>query len=149
MLRLHQNPGGFPLIGFEGFGIIFTVLGFVKEKICSKKIWHFFRRTASENLSCTTCHTLKQVKQNATNNLAPFPSQLLMPFQIVWSVLLTVLHLKTLLLIDCEFSTANQKPTNKWFLMVTQRKNGTHHLKEQKELSWKSGVRLFVPFCLT
>ena len=72
MLRLHQNPGGFPLIGFEGFGIIFTVLGFVKEKICSKKIWHFFRRTASENLSCTTCHTLKQVKQNATNNLAPF-----------------------------------------------------------------------------
>ena len=50
-----------------------------------------------------------------------FSSQLLMPFQMVWSVLLTVLHLKTLLLIGCEFSTANQKPTNKWFLMATQR----------------------------
>ena len=44
-----------------------------------------------------------------------------MPFQMVFSVLLTVLHHKTLLLIGCEFSTANQKPTNKWFLMATQR----------------------------
>ena len=50
-----------------------------------------------------------------------FSSQLLLPFQMVWSVLLTVLHLKTLLLICCEFSIANQKPTNKWFLMATQR----------------------------
>ena len=40
---------------------------------------------------------------------------------MVWSVFLTVLHLKTLLLIGCEFSTANQKPANKWFLMATQR----------------------------
>ena len=45
-----------------------------------------------------------------------FSSQLLMPFQMVWSVLLTVLHLKTLLLIGCEISTANQNLTNEWFL---------------------------------
>ena len=44
-----------------------------------------------------------------------------MLFQMVCSVLLTVLHLKILLLIGCEFSTANQDPTNKWFLMATQR----------------------------
>ena len=37
-------------------------------------------------------------------------SQLLMPFQMVCSVLLTVLHLK--MLIGCEISTANQNPTN-------------------------------------
>ena len=32
-----------------------------------------------------------------------------------------VLHFKTVLFIGCEFSTANQKATNTWFLMATQR----------------------------
>ena len=50
-----------------------------------------------------------------------FSGQLSMLFQMVWSVLLTVFHLKTLLLIGCEISTANQNLTNKWFLMATQR----------------------------
>jgi len=50
-----------------------------------------------------------------------FSGHLLMLFQMACSVLLTVLHHKILLLIGCEFSTANQEPTNKWFLMATQR----------------------------
>ena len=66
-----------------------------------------------------------------------FSSQLLMPFQMVCSVLLTVLQPKTLLLIGCEISTANQKPTNKWFQWQHREKNGAHHLKEHEKLSRK------------
>ena len=78
-----------------------------------------------------------------------FSSQLLMPFQMVWSVLLTVLHLKTLLLIGCEFSTANQKATNKWFLMATQREKQSTPSERALKTELKTGVRLFVAFCLT
>ena len=78
-----------------------------------------------------------------------FSSQLLMPFQMVCSVLLTVLHLKTLLLIGCEFSTANQEPTNKWFLMATQREKRSTPSERAFKTELKTGVRLFVVFCLT
>ena len=44
-----------------------------------------------------------------------------MVFQMVCCVLLTVLDPKTMLFIGCEISTANQNPTNRWFLLVTQR----------------------------
>ena len=71
------------------------------------------------NQDYTACHTLKQVKQNATNNLAPFFKSAFNALSLVCSVLLTVLHHKTLLLIGCEFSTANQETTNKWFFMAT------------------------------
>ena len=78
-----------------------------------------------------------------------FSSQLLMPFQMVCSVLLTVLHHKTLLLIGCEFSTANQEPTNKWFLMATQRLNQSTLSKRALKTELKTGVGLFVAFCST
>ena len=78
-----------------------------------------------------------------------FSSQYLMPFQMVCSVLLTVLHLKTLLLIGCEFSTANQKPTNKWFLMATQREKPSTQSEKALKTELKTGVRLFVAFGLT
>ena len=51
-----------------------------------------------------------------------FSGQLLMLFQIVCSVLLPVLHLKTLLLIGCENSTANQISTNNFFNGNTESK---------------------------
>ena len=70
-----------------------------------------------------------------------FSSQLLMPFQMVWSVLLTVLHLKTLLLIGCEFSTANQKATNKWFLMATQREKQSTPSERALKTELKTSVR--------
>ena len=79
-----------------------------------------------------------------------FSGQLLMLFQMVCSNLLTVLHLKTLLLIGCEFSTANQNPTNKWFLMATQRaKRSTPSERALKTELKTAGIRLFVAFCLT
>ena len=93
------------------------------------------------SIQITTCHTLKQVKQqNAIWHC--FWSQIWMPFQMVCSALLTILHHKTLLLIGCEFSTANQEPTNtnlpcKWVLMAMQRENAAHYLKEHSKLSWK------------
>ena len=74
-------------------------------------------------------------------------SQLLLSFQMVWSVLLK--SLKTLLLIGCEFSTANQKPTNKWFLMATQREKRSTQLERALKTELRTGVRLFVAFCLT
>ena len=74
-------------------------------------------------------------------------SQLFMPFQMVCSV--TVLHFKTLLLIGCEFSTANQEPTNKWFLMATQREKQSTPSERALKTELKTGVRLFVAFCLT
>ena len=44
----------------------------------------FFHAPLKKNRrNATTCHTLKKVKENAKNNLAPFSSQLLMPFQMV------------------------------------------------------------------
>ena len=96
----------------------------------------------------TTCHKLKQVKQNATNNLAPFLGQLLMLFQMVCSILLTVLHLKTLLLIGCKISTANRNPSNNWFLMATQRAKWSLPSERALKADLKSGVRLFLAFCL-
>ena len=78
-----------------------------------------------------------------------FSGQLLMLFQMVCSVLLTVLHLKTLLLIGCEISTANQNPTNKWFLMATQRAKRSTPSERALKTELKTGVRLFVAFCLT
>ena len=79
-----------------------------------------------------------------------FSGQLLMLFQMVCSILLTVLHLKTLLLIGCEISTANQNPTNKWFLMATQKaKRSTLSERALIKTEQKTGVRLFVAFCLT
>ena len=93
----------------------------------------------------TSCHTLKQVEQNPTNNLAPFFKSVFNA--LVCSVLLTVLHLKTLLLIGCEFSTANQKATNKWFLMATQREKQSTPSERALKTELKTGVRLFVAFC--
>ena len=81
----------------------------------------------------TTCHTLKQVKQNATNNLALFSGQLFMLLQMVCSVLLTVLHFKTLLLIVCEITTDNQNATNKWFLIKTQQSKTGHTIWKNKK----------------
>ena len=78
-----------------------------------------------------------------------FSSQLLIPFQMVCSVLLTMLHQKTLLLIGCEFSTANKKPTNKWFFMATQREKRSTPSEWALKTELKTGVRLFVAFCLT
>ena len=89
--------------------------------------------------SQTKCH-----KQSGT----VFSSLLLMPFQMVCSVLQTVLHLKTLLLIGCKFSTANQKATNKWFLMATQREKRSTPSERVLQTELKTGVRLFVAFCL-
>ena len=63
-----------------------------------------------------------------------------MLFQMVCSVLLTVLQPKTLLLIGCEISTANQIPTNKWFLMATQRANQGTPSKRALKTELKSGV---------
>ena len=78
-----------------------------------------------------------------------FSAQFLMLFQMVCSVLLTVLYLKTLLLIGCEISTANQIPTNKWFLMATQRANPSTPSKRAFKTELKTGVRLFVAFNMT
>ena len=78
-----------------------------------------------------------------------FSGQLLMLFKMVCSVLLTVLHLKTLLLISCEISTANQNLTNKGFLMPTQRAKLSTPSERALNTGLKNGVRLFVAFCLT
>ena len=60
-----------------------------------------------------------------------FSGQLVMLFEVVCSVLLTVLHPKTLLLIGYGISKANQSPTNKWFLMATGEQNRAPNLKEK------------------
>ena len=78
-----------------------------------------------------------------------FSGQLLMLFQMVCSVWLTVLHLKTLLLIGCEISTTNQNPINKWFLMLTQRAKLSTPSEIALKTELKTGVRLFVAFRLT
>ena len=91
-------------------------------------------------MRCTTCHTLKQVRQNATNNLAPFFKSALMPFQMVWSVLLTVLHLKALLLIGCKFSTANQELKNQWFFMATLREKQSTPSERALKIELKTGL---------
>ena len=81
-----------------------------------------------------------------------FSSQLLLPFQMVWSVLLTVLHLKTLLLIGYEFSTANHEPANhnhEMVFMATQREKWSTPSERALKTELKTGVRLFVAFCLT
>ena len=75
--------------------------------------------------------------------------KLLMLFQMVCSVLLTVLHLKTLLLIGCEFSTANRELINQWFFMATQREKQSTPSERALKTELKPGVRLFVAFCLT
>ena len=72
-----------------------------------------------------------------------------MLFQMVCSVLLTVLHQKTLLLIRCEISTANQNPTNQWFLMATQRAKWSTPSERAFKTELITGIRLFVAFCLT
>ena len=72
-----------------------------------------------------------------------------MPFQMVWSVLLTVLHLKTLLLIGCEILTTNQIPTNKWFLMLAQRAKWSTPSKRAFKADLRNSARLFVAFSLT
>ena len=68
---------------------------------------------------------------------------------MVWSVFLTVLHLKTLLLIGCEFSTANQNPSNKWFLIATQRAKRSTPSERALKTDLKNSARLFTAFCLT
>ena len=78
-----------------------------------------------------------------------FSGKLLMLLHMVCSVLLTVLHLNTLLLIGCEISTANQIPTNKWFLMATQRAKRSTQSERTFKTELKTGVRLFVAFWLT
>ena len=65
-----------------------------------------------------------------------------MLFQMVCSVLLTVLHLKTLLLIGCEISTANQNPTNKLFLMATQIAKQSTPSERALKPDLKTGFRL-------
>ena len=61
---------------------------------------------------------------------------------MVCSVLLTVLHLKNLQLIGREFSNANQKPTNKWFLMATQREKLSTQSQKALKTELKTGVQL-------
>ena len=79
-----------------------------------------------------------------------FTVQFVMLFQMVCSIFLTVLHPKTLLLIGCKISTANQIPTNEWFLMATQRANrSTPSKRGLINTELKTGVILFVAFCLT
>ena len=78
-----------------------------------------------------------------------YSSQLLMPFQMVCFVLLTVLQPKTMLLIRSEISTANQKPTNKWFLMATQIEKRSTPPKRALKTELITGVTLFVAFTLT
>ena len=68
-------------------------------------------------------------------------------YQMVCSVLLTVLHSKTLLFIGCEISTANQNHKNKWLLMATQRATQSTPSKRTLKTELKAGVRLVVPFC--
>ena len=89
-----------------------------QQKKCPVFFIHPLRR-----LYRTSCHTLKQVQQNATNNLARvfLSGQLLILFEMACSGLVTVLHPKALLLIGFEISTANQNSTNKWVLMATWR----------------------------
>ena len=71
MLRLHQNPGGFPLIGFEGFGIIFTVLWFVKKDLFKKNMAFFSahceRKLELHYLSYTKTSQTKCHKQSDTS----------------------------------------------------------------------------------
>ena len=69
-----------------------------------------------------------------------FSSQLLTPLQMVCLVLLTVSHLKTLQFIGCEFSTANQKPTNKWFKL--------QHREKTEHSIWKSNKNWAENWCL-
>ena len=77
-----------------------------------------------------------------------FSSQLLMPFQMVCSVLLTVLQPKTLLLlIGCEISTANQNLTDNFFMATQRAKQSTRSEAIKTEL--KTGGRLIVAYCLT
>ena len=66
------------------------------QKIGTKDEW-------GSDFMCTTCHTLKQVEQNATNKQSGTI------FQVSFSdgVFCFVLHFKTLLLIGFEISTAN------------------------------------------
>ena len=59
------------------------------------------------------------------------------------------MHLKTLPLIGFEFSTANQEPTNKCFLMATPREKLSTLSERALKTKLKTGVRLFVAFCLT
>ena len=76
----------------------------------------------------TTCHTLKQVKENATNNLAPlFKTALNALSDGVVHFPHCVAPFKTLLLIGCEFSTANQELIDQW---QRREKNRAPHLKE-------------------
>ena len=77
-----------------------------------------------------------------------FSAQFLMLFQLVCYVLLTVFHLKTLLLIGCKISTANQNP-KKWLLMATQKAKGSTPYERALKTELKTGVRLFVAFCVT
>ena len=72
-----------------------------------------------------------------------------MAFQMVCSVLLTVLHLKTMLLIGCEFSTADEELAIKCFLMATQREKWCTPSERALKTELKTGVRLFVAFWLS
>ena len=72
-------------------------------------VYHYLLYTET---SKTKCH-----KQLDTS----FQLSFLLLFQMVCSVLLTVLHSSTLLLIGCAISIANQNPTKKRFLMATLR----------------------------
>ena len=49
----------------------------------------------------------------------------------------------------CKFSTANQNPSNKWFLIATQRTKLSSPSERALKTELKNSVRLFVAFCLT
>jgi len=54
-----------------------------------------------------------------------------------------------MLLIGCEISTANHNPTKKWFLMATQKAKRSTPYERAVKAELKTGVGLFVAFCLT
>ena len=92
-----------------------------------------------------TCHTLIS-RKNSTNNLTSFSSSdVNAQIQVLWSILLYVVHLQArlLLLIGWRFSTANQNFSNNWYSIATQRAN----LSTPQERALKAELDKMVPEC--
>ena len=62
---------------------------------------------------------------------------------MVCSIVLTVLHSNTLLVIGCEISTVNQNPTNKWLLMATQNSKTEHTIWKSNETWPENWFQIF------
>ena len=78
-----------------------------------------------------------------------FSGELLMLFQMVCLVLLTVLHFKTLLLIGCKFSTANQNPRSKGLLMARKRAERSTPSKRALKTEIVCGILFDLIYCMT